>query len=113
MSAVNKEEQVSQLHAEARKAWHQRDHEKAIELFQKLASVDEDNPLVHVNLARAYGLNFQYEESARTTQEIAKRFGDLAHVHFTLGESDLRYTHIESAEQHFLSAIRLGLDPKA
>ena len=101
-----------QLFKHANAAWKSRSYGEAIDLFQQYVDADPDNPLAYVNLARAYGLNFEYAKSRATTQSIAKKFGELPHILYALGESDLKYGYPDSAEQHFLSAIKLGLDSK-
>lgn len=102
--------QTGELYRQASLAWHEHRFEKAIDLFEKSVEQEPDNPICLINLARAYGLNFQYTMSAETKQKVTERFGDQANVHYMLGESEFRYRNFDLADAHFHSALSLGLD---
>lgn len=95
---------------EAVAAWKAHCHSRAIRLFHEAADEDPSNPVLLINLARAYGMDFQYQKSAQLTQQIAEKFGDDAGVNLMLAESDYRYNFLDAAEAHLLRAIGIGLD---
>ena len=111
-TATSKSTLATEYFKKANNAWRAHRFDEALTLFEKAVASDPDNPIGHVNLARAYGMNFQYDRSAHLTKEISKRFSDLPQVMYMLGESDLRYNHLSSAEGYFRSAINLGIDAK-
>lgn len=103
---------ATELFRKANEAWRAHRFDEALNLFEESVAADYDNPIPHVNLARAYGMNFQHDRSAHLTKKISERFGELPNIMYMLGESDLRYNHLTSAESYLQSAIDLGIDGK-
>lgn len=106
----NSEKEFPSEFAAAVQAWKSNLRYKAIALFATSAQKAPDNPVLLVNLARAYGMNFQYGKYSEITNEIVERFGDEARINFMLAESDLRLNFHSSARQHLDRAIDLGLE---
>ena len=100
---------AAEMNHQAEGRWAAGFFDEAIRLFERAVARDASNAVYQVNLARSYGLRYEYEKAAQLTERILDRFGKEGHVHAMLADSSIRFKDFAAAETHYRRAIELGL----
>ncbi len=75
---------IQRLYREADEAWAQQDYQKSFDLFELAIRKEPFNPLLLLDLARAYGKRYDYPAAERCIEKAVQISKDRAH---TLGEA--------------------------
>ena len=75
---------IQRLYREANEAWEQQDYQKSISLFEQATRKEPHNPVLHLNLARAYGKRYNFPAAERCIEKAVQVSNDRAQ---TLGEA--------------------------
>jgi len=63
---------LSRLLTEAAEAWKRQDYQQTLDVLERVTRMDPANPGLHLDLGRAYGLRYRYEEAERCFEKAAR-----------------------------------------
>jgi tetratricopeptide (TPR) repeat protein len=100
----NKE--IERLCQEAGEVWKRQDYQKSISLLELAASKEPSNPMLHLNLARAYGQRYDYpavercvEKALQVSQGHAQILEEAGRICSGIKNLDLMLGYLERASQ--------------
>lgn len=103
-SKPNKE--IERLCREASEAWRRQEYQKSISLLELAVQKEPANPGLHLNLARAHGLRYDYsaverciEKALQVAQGRVQMFEEAAGICSTYKNLDLMLGYLERASQ--------------
>ena len=95
----------------AQNAWNARRFEEAIWYYERALARDPHNPVLLVDVARAYALRFRYADAEKLVHLADSLYPDDAHLQQMLGRS---YVQIQQLDRAILCYRRaLALDPSS
>ena len=69
----NKSNQLIQrLYHEANQAWEQQDYQKSISLYEQATRNEPQNPVLLLNVARAYGKRYDFSAAERCIEKAVR-----------------------------------------
>jgi len=97
---------IERLCGEASEAWRRQDYEKSISLLELAVHEEPSNPSLHLNLARAHGLRYDYsaverciEKALQVSQGRVQILEEAAGICSTFKNLDLMLGYLERASQ--------------
>src|SRR5688572_4248528 len=92
----------------AQMAWGQRRFEEAIAHYERALAADPQNPVLLVDVARAYALRYRYSDAEKLIERVqALHHGD-AHLQEMLGRSYVQIQQFDRAIACYRRALELG-----
>src|ERR1700751_3397483 len=97
---------IERLCGEASEAWRRQDYEKSIRLLEQAVQKEPSNPSLHLNLARAHGLRYDYaaveqciEKALHVSQGRVQMLEEAAGICSTYKNLDMMLGYLERASQ--------------
>src|SRR5262245_14842954 len=97
---------IERLCQEASEAWKRQDYDKSISLLDQTVEKDPSNPSLHLNLARAHGLRWDYsaversiDKALQASQGSVQVLEEAAGICSTFKDLDLMLGYLERASQ--------------
>ena len=97
---------IERLCGEASEAWRRQDYQKSISLLEQAVQKEPSNPSLHLNLARAHGLRYDYsaverciEKALQVSQGSVQMLEEAAGICSTFKNLDLMLGYLERASQ--------------
>ena len=104
---------IERLCREASEAWGRQDYPRSISLLEQAVQKDPSNPSLHLNLARAHGLRYDYaaverciEKALQVSQGRVEILEEAARICSTFKNIDLMLGYLERASQKKGASIR-------
>ncbi len=88
---------IQRLYREAEEAWGAQDYQKSISLFEKATRKEPNNPLIVLDLARAYGKRYDYPAAERCIEKAVRISADRAQVLGQAGQVCLEFDNFDMA----------------
>ncbi|MDB6036732.1 MAG: Sulfotransferase [Verrucomicrobiales bacterium] len=98
-------EALSHLFTQAAEAWRNQDYEAAIRSLEHASKVDRINPSIQLDLARAYGLRYEYSAAQRCLDKAVRLAPGKAQALVAAGGRCQEFGHYEMAKRFFDRAI--------
>lgn len=97
---------IERLCREASEAWRQQDYQQSISLLEQAVQKEPSNPSLHLNLARAHGLRYDYaaverclEKALQVSQGRVQMLEEAAGICSTFKNPDMMLSYLERARQ--------------
>ncbi len=97
---------IERLCGEASEAWRRQDYPKSISLLEQAVQKEPSNPSLHLNLARAHGLRYDYsaverciEKALQVSQGRVQMLEEAAGICSTYKNLDMMLGYLERASQ--------------
>jgi tetratricopeptide (TPR) repeat protein len=97
---------IQRLYREAEEAWGSQDYQKSISLIERATRKEPSNPVLLLDLARAYGRRYNYPAAARyiekavqISQGRAHTLGEAGRICMEFGNLDMALGYLERASQ--------------
>ena len=97
---------IERLCGEASEAWRRQDYQKSISLLEQAVQKEPSNPSLHLNLARAHGLRYDYsavrrciEKALQVSQGRIEILEEAAGICLTFKNLDMMLGYLEPASQ--------------
>lgn len=104
---------IERLCQEASEAWRRQDYQKSISLLEQAVQKEPSNPSLHLNLARAHGLRYDYpavehclEQALKVSQGSVQMIEEAAGICSTFKDLSMMLGYLERASQK--KGISLG-----
>jgi tetratricopeptide (TPR) repeat protein len=91
----------------AQLAWSQRRFDEAIWYYERALARDPHNPVLLVDVARAYALRFRYADAERLVNLAESLYPDDAHLQRMLGRSYVKLQQFDRAISCYVRALEL------
>src|ERR1035437_5870104 len=97
---------IERLCGEASEAWRRQDYQKSISLLEQAVQSEPSNPSLHLNLARAHGLRYDYsaverciEKALQVSQGSVQMLEEAAGICSTFKNLDMMLGYLDRASQ--------------
>ena len=97
---------IQRLYREAEEAWGRQDYQKSISLIEQATRKEPSNPLLLLDLARAYGRRYDYpaaerciEKAVQISQGRAQTLGEAGRICLEFDNLDMALSYLERASQ--------------
>jgi tetratricopeptide (TPR) repeat protein len=90
----------------AEAAWKQQDYQKSIDLIEQASRADPSNPSILLNLARAYGLRYNYAAAERSIERAVQVSSRRTETLAEAGLNCLEFQHLDMAIRYLGRASR-------
>ena len=97
---------IQRLYREAEEAWGRQDYQKSISLIEQATHKEPSNPLLLLDLARAYGRRYDYpaaerciEKAVQISQGRAQTLGEAGRICLEFDSPDMALKYLERASQ--------------
>jgi len=97
---------IERLYREAEAAWGQQDYQKSIDFIEKATRKEPHNPVLFLDLARAYGKRYDFpaaerciEKAVQISPERAHTLGEAGRICMEFDNVDMALTCLERASQ--------------
>jgi tetratricopeptide (TPR) repeat protein len=91
--------------AKAAEAWRNQDYEKTIRSLEQASILDRFNPSIQLDLARAYGLRYQYAAAEQCLEKAVRFASGKSQALAAAGTRCQEFGHFEMARSYFERAI--------
>ena len=103
---VGSQRALGLLLRQAEVAWKQQDYQKSIDLIEQASRADRSNPSILLNLARAYGLRYDYAAAERCIEKAVQVSHRRAQTLAEAGDACLEFDHLDMAIRYLERASR-------
>lgn len=97
---------IQRLYREANEAWEQQDYQKSISLFEQATRKEPQNPVLHLNLARAHGKRYDFPAAERCIEKAIQISKDRAQTLNEAGQVCLEFDNFDMAISCFQRACQ-------
>jgi tetratricopeptide (TPR) repeat protein len=91
--------------ADAAEAWRNQDYEKTIQSLERASVLDRFNPSIQFDLARAYGLRYQYSAAEQCLEKAVRLASGKSQALAVAGARCQEFGHFEMAKAYFQRAV--------
>ena len=103
---VGSQRALGLLLRQAEVAWKQQDYQKSIDLIEQASRANRSNPSLLLNLARAYGLRYDYAAAERCIEKAVQVSSGRAETLAEAGLNCLEFQHLDMAMRYLARASR-------
>ena len=103
---VGSQRALGLLLRQAEVAWKQQDYQKSIDLIEQASRANRSNPWLLLNLARAYGLRYDYAAAERCIEKAVQVSSGRAETLAEAGLNCLEFQQLDMAMRYLARASR-------
>ena len=92
---------LSRLFHQAAEAWRRQDYQETIDLLERAGRLDPANPVVLLDLGRAYGLRYDYPAAERCLEKAVRLAARKTQVLVEAGRRCQEFGHHPMATRYF------------